>query len=331
MNERTPMKLHSLLRVFFSFLAFLGPAQSGRAKDASSERPEFRIVGYLPEYRLASFKPENARFVTDLIYFAVSPQANGDAGLERIKPEALKTLEKIRTQFGTRLHLCLGGWNRSKGFAALSANDDSRRRLAEELVSFCQTHKFAGVDVDWEHPQTPAERANHGKLLAQLHAAFASPKLTLSIAVAGWQELSPEAIGAVDMVNLMAYDASDKHSTLEFARKDIDRLIKRGVPANKICLGVPFYGRKIANHERSMTYAEIVSRYHPAADVDEVDGFYFNGPRTIEQKTKLALDRKLAGVMIWELGQDAPGPSRLLPLIRQTVVGSLMDNGKRSR
>jgi hypothetical protein len=32
---------------------------------------------------------------------------------------------------------------------------------------------------------------------------------------------------------------------------------------------------------------------------------YFNGARTIERKTKVALQRKLAGVMIWELGQDA--------------------------
>ena len=61
-------------------------------------------------------------------------------------------------------------------------------------------------------------------------------------------------------------------------------------------------------------------------DVNEVDGIYFNGPNMIEQKTKLALTRKLAGIMIWELGQDAAGDSKLLPAIRKTI-----DADKRER
>jgi chitinase len=305
-------------------------AQTPAVLKASPGIRDFRIVGYLPEYRLRSFPPDDSRFVTDLVYFSVSPGSNGDAGLDQIKPESLKLLENIRVKLGVRLHLCVGGWNRSKGFSALSASPEARQRLAEQLVTFCIQRHFAGVDIDWEHPHSPAELSNQGKLLATLHRAFVPHKLELSMAVAGWQELTPEAIGAVERIHLMAYDADGKHSTLDFAKKDLDRLLQRGVPAEKICLGVPFYGRKIADHGRSITYGEIVNRYHPAADVDEVDGFYFNGPRTIERKTKLALDRKLGGIMIWELGQDATGPSRLLPLIRQTVVGSLMDNGKRS-
>ncbi len=269
--------------------------------------------------------------MTDLVYFAVSPRPNGDAGLDQIKPETLKSLENIRAKSNVRLHLCLGGWNRSKGFAPLSASPEARQRLAEQLVVFCQKHRFAGVDVDWEHPHSAAEQANHGKLMAEIHQAFAPHKLELSMAVAGWQEWTPEAIKAVNRIHLMAYDARGKHSTLEFAGKDLDRLIKRGVPPDKICLGVPFYGRKISNGERSMTYGEIVSRYHPAPDVDEVDGFYFNGPRTIELKTKLALERKLAGVMIWELGQDAVGPTQLLPLIRKIVDANAVAEGKRSK
>ncbi len=68
-----------------------------------------------------------------------------------------------------------------------------------------------------------------------------------------------------------------------------------------------------------MTYGEIVSRFHPKPDVDEVDGFYFNGPQTIEQKVKLAQERKLAGIMIWELGQDSSGSAALLPVIRAAM------------
>jgi GH18 family chitinase len=284
-----------------------------------SEKPTFLIIGYLPDYRVARFDPEDAKLVTDLIYFAVEPSAAGDAGLGRIKPESLALFKRIKAKYGTRLHLCLGGWNRSKGFPQLAASAEARKRLIAQLTDFCRTNGFDGVDVDWEHPTKPNELRDHAKLLTEMHLALSPHKLSLSIALAGWQELSPEAIQAVDFVHLMAYDTQGKHSTLEFAKSDLDRLVKKGLPFEKICLGVPFYGRKITDPARSMTYGEIVNRYHPPADVNEVDGIYFNGPALIEQKTKLALARKLAGIMIWELGQDAAGDAKLLPTIRKVI------------
>ena len=317
----------------FALLISLTPciAESGGVKaklGSGVNSSPFRIVGYLPEYRLSRFNPEDARHVTDLVYFAVTPRANGDAGLDRIKPESLDLLKRIKAKYGTRLHVCLGGWNRSKGFAELAASADARKRLIDQLTNFCTTHGFDGVDVDWEHPTKTAELANHAKLLSELKAGLSPHKLQLSIAAAGWQEILPEAIQAVDFVNLMAYDTRGKHSTLEFAKSDVDRLNKRGVPPAKICLGMPFYGRKIANSERSISYGEIVDRYHPAADIDEVDGFYFNGPKTIEEKVRLARDRKLAGVMIWELGQDAKGDAGLLPALRKVVDAGAPASGR---
>jgi len=285
----------------------------------NSNEPAFRVIGYLPEYRVAGFDPEDAKSVTDLIYFAVAPSAAGDAGLERIKPDTLALFKRIKAKYGTRLHLCLGGWNRSRGFPQLAASADARKRLIRQLTDFCRTNGFDGVDVDWEHPMKPSELRDHAILLTEMKAAFGPQKLQLSVAFAGWQEISPEAIQAIDMVHLMAYDAKGKHSTLEFAEADIGRAIKKGIPASKLCLGVPFYGRNISNSNRTSTYSEIVKKYHPASDVNEVDGIYFNGPRLIEQKTKLALEKKLAGIMIWELGQDATSEAKLLPVIRKII------------
>jgi hypothetical protein len=60
---------------------------------------------------------------------------------------------------------------------------------------------------------------------------------------------------------------------------------------------------------------------HPkdAAEVDEIDDVYFNGPATIRRKTAFALESGLGGVMAWELGQDAPGDRSLLRVIRSLV------------
>ena len=39
---------------------------------------------------------------------------------------------------------------------------------------------------------------------------------------------------------------------------------------------------------------------------DEINGYAFNGSSTIMQKVRHARQKKLAGIMIWETGQDDP-------------------------
>ena len=212
----------------------------------------------------------------------------------------------------------MGGWGRSADFAKAAAADAGRQKFSAALVKFCQDNEFDGADLDWEHPANETEQRDYGLLLAAIRQAFEPHHLQLTIAVAGWQALTNEAIQAVDRVHLMAYDAKGRHSTFEFAEADVARLQKAGVPLARICLGVPFYGRGMKDSSKTLPYSDIVAKFRPAPDVDEVDGVYFNGPQTFERKTKLAQSKKLAGVMIWELGQDAPEGASLLQLIHRT-------------
>jgi chitinase len=141
----------------------------------------------------------------------------------------------------------------------------------------------------------------------------------LSVTIAAWQKLPAKAFDVVDWVNLMAYDHPGRHSTFESAQSDVKKLIDAGVPARKLTLGLPFYGRDTKKSNRVLTYREIVAKYRPEPTVDEIDNFYFNGPETISRKTKYAIDTRLAGVMVWELGQDAAGDQSLLKVIKGVV------------
>ena len=123
--------------------------------------------------------------------------------------------------------------------------------------------------------------------------------------IAATQQLSTEAIAAVDTVNLMAYDHEGCHSTVEAAREDVKILVHMGVPAGKIVLGLPFYGRHVTKREQTAAYRKVLTKHHPGPAVDEMDGIYFNGPSTIRRKTEYAIQARLGGVMIWEIGQDA--------------------------
>jgi hypothetical protein len=71
----------------------------------------------------------------------------------------------------------------------------------------------------------------------------------------------------------------------------------------------------VQDRQRTQTYRQIHAEHPLDPGVNEVDGLYFNGPELIRRKTALAIERGLAGVMIWELGQDATGEDALMKVI----------------
>jgi GH18 family chitinase len=287
---------------------------------ADAAAGEFRIAGYLPEYRVDEFDAEALAGLTDLLVFSAEPTAEGGLDLARLKNVPWEKLHDFKSERGVRLTLCVGGWGRWGGFASVAQSAEKRRAFAAACVRICRERRLDGVDLDWEFPQGEAQQQDYAELLRELHQAFQPEKLTLSVTVAGHQQLPAAAIKAVDWVQIMAYDHDGRHSTYDDAVGDVELRLKRDVPREKIVLGVPFYGRHTKRRSQSLTYREILAKYKPAAEDDEVSGYYFNGPATIDRKTDYALREKLGGVMIWELGQDARGENSLLKVIRQRVV-----------
>jgi chitinase len=279
----------------------------------------FRIVGYLPDYRALDFDPKAVRGLTDLIVFSGQLTDTGEIDLSRLKKVSWAKLKEFKTHHRVRLILCVGGWERSKQFAIVSESPDKRSTFVKSAIKLCLDERLDGLDLDWEHPKNKAEEEGYGKLLADLKEGFRPHGLVLSVTIAAWQKLPKEAYTVVDWVNVMAYDHKDRHSTLEGAQSDIKRLLDAGIPAEKLTLGLPFYGRHRTDREKTLTYREIVAKHHPKADVDEIEHIYFNGPNTIRKKVEFARTSKLAGVMIWELGQDATGEQSLLKMIEAVV------------
>ena len=117
----------------------------------------------------------------------------------------------------------------------------------------------------------------------------------------------------------MSYDHDGRHSTFEAAQQDVQALVAAGAPREKIILGLPLYGRQVKNREQALAYRDLVAKYQPKPETDEVNGLYFNGPATIRRKTEFVRAAGLGGVMVWELGQDASGEQSLLKAIQDTV------------
>ena len=296
-------------------LVALTPTTQGQ-QATSPEQPHprpFQVVAYVPEYRIGALDPAVGAMVSDLIFFSLEPRADGSLSTTHLDPSTLTKLHEIKKRRHTRLLVAFGGWNRSSGFPAVAGNAAARERFAANVARFCVDQQLDGADMDWEHPANAKENRDYAALLTELKRIFQPKGLIVTTALADWQDPGKAAYDAVDRIHVMAYDHSGpRHSTLEHAKADLDRFVARGVPKEKLLLGVPFYGRGMNNRQVEAVYADIVRKYRPARDSDEAGDIYFNGIDTIQKKTRYARDHGFGGVMIWELGQDSAGAATSL-------------------
>ncbi|KAF2675917.1 glycoside hydrolase family 18 protein [Lentithecium fluviatile CBS 122367] len=183
--------------------------------------------------------------------------------------------------------LSIGGWtyaHEQKHFDTPASTAHGRKTFADSCVKLIKDLGFDGIDIDWEYPSNP-EQGQHLLLLLQAIRsamdAYANklagespdgtrPHFVLSIAApAGEANYKNMPLGAlaqvVDFINLMAYDYSgswDQHAghqanlfkssssppcTPFDSQSVIDVYISQGVPAHKIVLGMPLYGRTFTN------------------------------------------------------------------------------------
>ena len=143
-------------------------------------------------------------------------------------------------------------WDRNGGKLAL-ANPES---LAAEIAENVKKYNLDGVNVDIENV-TQTERDKYTRLVAELRRLIPAEK-EVSVAVAanpngwttGWHgSYDYEALAQhADYLMIMAYDESWQGSeagpvaSYNFVKKSIEYALKYA-PAEKIVVGVPFYGR----------------------------------------------------------------------------------------
>ncbi len=306
------------LAVLLTGLAIATISVPASSADVGSNAHEFRVAGYLPDYRWAHLDLDSLGRLTDVILFSAEPNADGSLNMTRLQAAPWEKLLTFKTKHRVRLLLAVGGWERSDHFAAMAASEQGRQRFVGDVLQTALAKRLDGIDLDWEHPRNAEEEVLYGQLLADLRSAFRPHGLHLTVTISPWQRLPPEAIEAVDAVQVMSYDHEGEHATVEDAKTDVKTLVEGGIPRAKIVLGMPFYGRDVETRE-AMAYRDLVASFSPAREADRVGQVFFNGPATIRRKVEFAKDSGLGGVMVWELGQDVPGETSLLRSVQEAV------------
>jgi chitinase len=270
--------------------------------------------------------------------------------------------------------ISVGGWGGCKYFSDAALTDASRRKFANSAVTLLKKHKLDGVDIDWEYPDQigagniyrPADKQNFTLFLkairdrldeqGKIDNRVGANHYLLTAATGGdtafvnHTELG-KAQRYLDYVNIMTYDlyhGNDKvtghHSPLyQSAKGDhsrnstadaVDGHIRAGVPASKIVLGLPFYGRGWADAKPQnnglfqpapgkhsfISHDELVDKYINKNgytrhwDADAKAPYLWNptsrtfisyaDEESFDYKLDYIKSKHLAGVMFWEYMYD---------------------------
>ena len=277
---------------------------------------EFKIIGYLPYYRFDIIDQIDYKKITHLNLAFLNPDIDGNLTIgDRDIDPLIAHAKSINP--GIEVFIALAGGGLTEESA--QAYDkfmlpENRNEFAGLLVDYVIIHDLDGIDVDleWGHVNEyyspfvlilSDSLKSHGKQLsAALPATYRYP------------EVSQEAMDAFDFVNLMAYDKTGPwrpndpgpHSPRELAIQSIAYWRNQGLDNVRMTLGVPFYGYDFTDQSNvtAFTFETMVNESEHYAYSDQVGEKYYNGIPTIQYKAHYAMN-EVAGIMIWELGQDA--------------------------
>jgi GH18 family chitinase len=277
----------------------------------------FKIIAYLTDkIALESIAYE---YLTHINYAFAIP--NADGSLQPLKaPEKLRTIVEQAHHHNVQVLISVGGWGWEKEFETLAATQATRDTHIRALIGLVDKYQLDGVDMDWEYPQAGDSSKNFLALMSELRAALPQNKL-LTAAVVSYGDrnglgIPTDAFALMDFVNIMTYDDFD-HGTMSQFEKGLAYWRERGLLAEKIVMGMPFYSRP-GTHR----YCDLVATDPAAAQTDRfmVAGVEenYNGLPTTHTKTRLA-KQQAGGMMFWTLDSDAPGELSLLKAIFDTV------------
>ena len=283
--------------------------------------------------------------------------------------------------------ISVGGWLGSGDFSDIALTARSRKIFVDSAMEFLEANHLDGLDLDWEYPgqagaghrYRAVDKQNFTLLLEDLRERFAAGekasgrRLYLTIAAGASDEYLADTemakvARAVDAVNLMAYDFNegvstgqtthqaplytDPHAPISDSVDSAVRAFERaGVPAAKLILGVPFYGRSwqqvgSLNHglfqpgkpaaQDFIPFAQInagmighgFTRYWDASasapylySDDKRIFISYDDPASLARKSSYVLAHRLGGVMFWEYLDD-PGGTLLGTIARTLRAGT---------
>lgn len=251
-------------------------------KETPAEPPQKNkvIVGYVPGFRgELDEKTIDGTKLTHINYAFVDVK-DSLAWLTNIETDTvnfrrLNYLKKDNRDL--KILISIGGWSWSENFSDAVLTPSSREKFARSGAKIVADYDLDGIDIDWEYPGLKGEdnvfRAEDKENFTLMFEAIRKELDALAVTTGKKYQVTTalpcfdrlfevtnmgEAAKYLDFINVMAYDyyvAGDTvghHSNLypsenyekeNSVERAYNQYTKFGAPAEKLVLGVPFYGR----------------------------------------------------------------------------------------
>ncbi len=340
-----------------------------------------RIIGYYPNYAAnaaTAYNQVQYTKLTHLFYFTInpdetssfSPTSNGNLWInDSWSWFTMSTFTLVKNHINTlgagrpKFILVTGGapgsdWNLNARFLDIGSTPSKLNKFCNQLVVFINTHGMDGWDLDWEFPNTLAERNAHQAIIQKMRTKLDSlenvncKQYEISMAVGGnytdvplpaaklcWNpantdQMNQATINLVDYFNLMTYDGNTGTAAPcgnTTSHQHYDLMVKAytdwrnayTIPASKINIGVGFYNNPTSGGTAFNSGGNNNTYYNQT---------YWNnggsGCPNMRSKIDYAKANGNAGLMIWHILQDnlctgtTPACYSLLDCIYQYTISS---------
>ena len=272
-------------------------------------------------------------------------------GVRVDNPQRLKdmvALKKVNPDL--KVMLSVGGWGSGR-FSEMAMDRKLRRSFADDCLRVVKEFGLDGIDIDWEYPTSPAagisyspeDTGNFTMLMKDLRQVLGDSLLLTFASAASAEYVDFTAVEPyVDFVNIMAYDmatAPKHHSALYESEisggmtsdKAARAHLAAGMPAHKLVLGMPFYGRGSGRYadfndfkdiKKDIEAYEIWDEKAQVPYIADTDGTLivgYDNPRSLKIKCGYIKANGLRGAMYWDYdGDDADGT------LRKTVAREIL-------
>ena len=291
-----------------------------------------KIVGYFPaRYSLAQDYDAGTPYLTHLLLWFYNPDEEYNFYCDEAQEHEVMQLIKKAKRDNCKVFLSIAGGAVHAGSEYADryrylVSPENHDFFAQKLVELAKHYNADGIDLDLEGSMI---LPGFSEFIVLAKEKLSQNKIELSGAfnIYGGKKLTDEAVHAFDFINIMAYNESGlfekklrNHSSYYHAQKHLNYWTDtRKVAAEKVILGVPFYGWynefDLAGElleKRSISFSYVNKHFHNLSEKDnlveiETDTrrivFTFNGVDLIAQKTQLS--KNYGGIMIWHIAQDS--------------------------
>lgn len=328
------MEKKSKMGMWWMLMVVIMMALGFSARAAKKEtKQNGRVVAYVTSWSGVLPDP----FAMTNINYAFGHVNDTFDGVRIDNPERLSRMAKLKKDNPKlEVQLSIGGWG-SGNFSEMAADPKLRKKFAKDCKRIVKEYGLDGIDIDWEYPgsgaagisSSPDDKENFTLLMKDLRKALGKGNLLTmaSISSAAFVDF-PAIMKYLDFVNIMAYDMASPpkhHSPLHSsetlgrhsAESAVEAHIKAGVPASKLILGIPFYGRGNGPYSNFTDYRRLqiadgctecwdsIACAPYIADSEGKLVLGYENPQSIGLKCDFIREKGLLGAMYWDYAGDS--------------------------